>query len=290
MNTVDLRLGDSRALLKTLDAASACALIVDPPYGIGLDEWDTPVDLTAFMAEAWRVTRDYLAFFGQMPSIADWHNAAVKQGFRFVEDIAWVKRQIVPAGPRMGRSKESIYIYARRPGVRYHKVKGPYEDVKLPGVLVDTMTLEGIDRHIKDLRCKLAGGGAPVMQRPLAASHPAYARLNGFDSDRSAAEVGYTNVWSFYPPNCAKKTGLHLHPTAKPVPIMVRLVEMLTPPGGTVLDPYMGSGSTGVACQMTGRGFIGIEREEAYFAVAQHRLGRAEGKTGLFADALSEAA
>ena len=260
-----LILGDCLEVMRRIPDGGVTALITDPPYGIGLDEWDTPVDLPAFMAEAWRVTRDYLSFFGQMPSIANWHNAAVKQGFRFVEDIAWVKRLVVPAGPRLGRSKESIYIYARRPGVRYHTVKGPFEDVKLPGVQVDTMTLEGIDRHIKDLRSKLEGKGGSIIRRPLDASHAVYSRLNNSTGDRSPAETGFTNVWSFLPPNYAKKTGPNPHPTAKPLPIMERLVEMLAPPGGVVLDPYAGSLTTAVACTGAGRRYLCIEQGEVYF-------------------------
>ncbi len=47
------------------------------------------------------------------------------------------------------------------------------------------------------------------------------------------------------------------------------------PKGATVLDPYMGSGTTGVACANTGRAFIGIERDEHYFAIASERIAAA---------------
>ena len=63
------------------------------------------------------------------------------------------------------------------------------------------------------------------------------------------------------------------HPTVKPIKLMKYLCEITkTPTGGTVLDPFMGSGSTGIACIKTGRKFIGIEREEKYFEIANARL------------------
>lgn len=62
------------------------------------------------------------------------------------------------------------------------------------------------------------------------------------------------------------------HPTVKPIDLMCWLVRLVTPPGGTVLDPFMGSGSTGMAALRQGFSFIGIEREEEYLAIARRRI------------------
>lgn len=62
------------------------------------------------------------------------------------------------------------------------------------------------------------------------------------------------------------------HPTQKPVPLLEYLIRTYSQEGETVLDNAMGSGSTGVACANTGRRFIGIEKDEAYFALAQARI------------------
>lgn len=62
------------------------------------------------------------------------------------------------------------------------------------------------------------------------------------------------------------------HPTEKPVELMKILVENSTSGGDTVLDPFMGSGSTGVACKQTNRDFIGIEIDEKYFNIAKDRI------------------
>jgi hypothetical protein len=63
------------------------------------------------------------------------------------------------------------------------------------------------------------------------------------------------------------------HPTVKPQKLMQYLINLITPPNGIVLDPFMGSGSTGVAAKALGFGFIGIEREPEYFEIAEKRIG-----------------
>ncbi len=65
------------------------------------------------------------------------------------------------------------------------------------------------------------------------------------------------------------------HPCQKPVPLMSWCMDKAkVPQGATVLDPYMGSGTTGIACIRTGRKFIGIELDAGYFATARARLER----------------
>lgn len=70
-----------------------------------------------------------------------------------------------------------------------------------------------------------------------------------------------------------KSRGGNHHPTVKPIKLMEYLVRMVTPPGGVVLDPFMGSGTTGIAAKNLGFDFIGIEREAEYIAIAEKRIG-----------------
>jgi site-specific DNA-methyltransferase (adenine-specific) len=68
------------------------------------------------------------------------------------------------------------------------------------------------------------------------------------------------------------KTTNH-HPTVKPIALMEYLCRLTkTPTGGIVLDPFMGSGTTGIAAHLTGREFIGIEQNEEYFEIAKRRI------------------
>ena len=72
------------------------------------------------------------------------------------------------------------------------------------------------------------------------------------------------------------------HPTVKPTRLMQYLVRLVTPKDGTVLDPFMGSGSTGIACKKEGFDFIGIELAEDYFEIAKARIEKFEFQHELF--------
>lgn len=70
----------------------------------------------------------------------------------------------------------------------------------------------------------------------------------------------------------------NIHPTVKPTDLMAYLCRLVTPPGGTVLDPFMGSGSTGKAAMREGFRFIGIEMDESYLKIAEARIAHEAGK------------
>ena len=73
-----------------------------------------------------------------------------------------------------------------------------------------------------------------------------------------------------------KKTRNELHPTQKPVDMIEYLIEKFSDEGDLILDPFMGSGSTGVACINTNRNFIGMELDENYFNIAEERIEKHE--------------
>ena len=76
--------------------------------------------------------------------------------------------------------------------------------------------------------------------------------------------------------------GKNFHPTVKPTDLMRYLIKLVTPPNGTVLDPFTGSGSTGKAAILDGFRFIGIEMIEDYIPIIEGRLKHAEAERGLF--------
>ena len=94
------------------------------------------------------------------------------------------------------------------------------------------------------------------------------------DGSEEAIDLLKDSARFFY---CAKASkadrgGNNHHPTVKPTDLMRYLCRLVTPPNGIVLDPFMGSGSTGKAAALEGFGFIGIEREAEYVAIAQARI------------------
>jgi hypothetical protein len=80
------------------------------------------------------------------------------------------------------------------------------------------------------------------------------------------------------PRNRTNNAKQNFHPTVKPTELMRYLVKLITPPGGTVLDPFTGSGSTGKAAILEGFDFIGIELTEDYWPIIEGRLKHAEAK------------
>jgi site-specific DNA-methyltransferase (adenine-specific) len=90
---------------------------------------------------------------------------------------------------------------------------------------------------------------------------------------QTGSDVGGASRF-FYCPKTSKKDRDvdNIHPTVKPTDLMAYLVRLVTPKGGVVLDPFMGSGSTGKAAVREGMQFVGIERESEYFDIANTRI------------------
>jgi DNA modification methylase len=111
--------------------------------------------------------------------------------------------------------------------------------------------------------------------------------FGGFPNGQTQVEIGYGDSGSaarfFYCPKVdkgerdigVKATGNH-HPTVKPVDLLRYLCRLITPPGGIVLDPFMGSGSTGKAAMLEGFRFVGIELEAPYLEIARARIAESE--------------
>lgn len=85
---------------------------------------------------------------------------------------------------------------------------------------------------------------------------------------------GGTNVWRMaaFSSGAKKTNGEKVHPTQKPVELITKMIEDATDPGAVVLDTFMGSGTTAVACIKTGRHYIGFELDEKYHATAMQRI------------------
>ncbi len=99
-------------------------------------------------------------------------------------------------------------------------------------------------------------GGLPVVDDDIDGSF-------GLDAARPHTKPDY---------QYQRKARANVHPTVKPVDLMRHLVRLVTPTGGTVLDPFLGSGTTALAAEMEGFPWIGIEREVEYVAIAEARL------------------
>lgn len=122
---------------------------------------------------------------------------------------------------------------------------------------------ESISRPVKPENIGKSGGG----QKSGLFGNGSIVQSGYYDSETSAARFFY----------CAKSSKAdrgegNTHTTVKPLELMKYLCRLITPPGGTILDPFAGSGSTGKAAVIEGFDFIGIEREAEYVEIARRRI------------------
>lgn len=116
-------------------------------------------------------------------------------------------------------------------------------------------------------------------------------KVNG-KSDFADCELAWTNIngaarlkryqWAGMLQENMKNKEIRVHPTQKPVPVMEWAITNCKKDPQTILDPFMGSGTTGVACMNLGRKFIGIEIEPKYFDIACERIEQAQKQVRLF--------
>ena len=121
------------------------------------------------------------------------------------------------------------------------------------------------------------GGGSRFFYCPKVSQAERNAGLEPLEDKEKYADFGLKNriqdgVITNDRTNNAAYTSKNNHPTVKPLSLMAYLCRLVTPPHGTVLDPFMGSGSTGIAACMENFDFIGIDMEEEYVEIARHRI------------------
>ena len=150
-----------------------------------------------------------------------------------------------------------------------------------PNVALDEATAAELDKHAGER----AAGGVP--RRRLSRKRNVY----GEDKRRQNLNPGQPASYGapsrfFYVAKASPKErdngGPNPHPTVKPRALMRWLVRLVTPPRGLVLDPFAGSGTTGIACVDEELGFIGIEREPEYAEIALARIAEASSQLKLF--------
>jgi site-specific DNA-methyltransferase (adenine-specific) len=119
-----------------------------------------------------------------------------------------------------------------------------------------------------------SGGASRFLYVAKASSAERNAGLDGFEAVERGSNFGMDGARPHTAPDYTyqAKGARNTHPTVKPIELMRWLVRLVTPPGGVALDPFTGSGTTGIACMLEGLRFVGIEREPEYAAIARARI------------------
>jgi site-specific DNA-methyltransferase (adenine-specific) len=306
MDNMNLLLGDCLELMKQLPDESVDAVVTDPPYGILTGhKIETDVDIPRFFRECQRVLKpnSFLVYFGMQPTLTFWNIEAFKL-FRYKNEIIWYKRHssFSIGANDMRRYIENIMVCIKG-SKKFNEVRRPYMDVKeslsdligigglkadinyLTQAFKDRMTYENA---IAYLDATANGGDMKRFYTQTAGNRNDKVHTRTKKEKKVILKVinnltnGYSpqNIVSFTPHNKQRhdSTGQGLgdhnikHPAVKPVQLLNYLLDLTTQEGDLVLDPFMGSGTTGVACQELGRRFIGMELHEEYFNIAKQRI------------------
>lgn len=254
-----LLLGDCRERMAEIPDASVDMVLCDLPYAITACAWDSLIPFEPLWAHYWRVLkpRGTVALTAAQPFTT---RLIASQIERFKYCWYWEKAK----GPNFAltgfqplKTVEEIAVFSRA---------------------ASTFTKNGNAMTYNPQKVPLA--------KPYSRDNSQNANQPGFMQLRGSAFSGareYTHATPRTLIYASTDGDGRVHPTQKPVALMEYLIRTYTHVGETVLDNTMGSGTTGAACINTGRGFIGIERDPAYFDIAVRRIEEAAKQGQLFA-------
>lgn len=237
--TYELKLGDSIEQMRTIVDSSIDLILCDLPYGTTQNKWDAVIPFDALWAEYLRIAKPNAAI---VLTSAQPFTSALIMGRLDLFKYQWV----------WAKSKVTGVLNAKKQPLRNH------EDVLVFYRAQPTYNPQGLEAC-----SKRAGTG--VSRK---GSSENYGKINQTEDGK------YEQTATGYPRSVLQiaSEGATVHPTQKPVALMEYLIRTYTNEGELVLDNTMGSGTTGVAAIRSGRRFIGIERDEKYFAIAQGRI------------------
>ena len=268
--------GECQQALSEMEDDFFHACITDPPYGMGMDEWDHSVPTVDIWKEVYRVLRPG-AFCLSFCSPALYLRMAVAvedAGFTIKDQIMWMTTTKMPKHNRLKPAHEPIVV-AQKP------FKGTIKDnhEKWGCGLIDTdntripwdkkpptgWVKSGAKRRTFGKKGKTTG---TQKEFGTVDANPA-----GRYPSNIIGEVQPEHQKYFYAPRATRKEkgDYNNHPTVKPVSLMSYLVKIYAAEETVVLDPFCGSGTTGVACIKENRDFVGIDMTEEYVEISNKR-------------------
>jgi site-specific DNA-methyltransferase (adenine-specific) len=240
----DLYLGDCLELMKEIPDSSIDFICCDPPYGTTSIKWDGVLDFNKMWNQYGRIIKPkgVICLFGSQPFSSKLICSNI-EWFRY--ELVWNKNKCGSPGLakyRPMKTHENILMFSKKPGGTYN----------------------------------------PQMERGEPYSRTSK-NPNGYVGRKNDHGYGlkprksFSNEGTRYPKSILNisrdfSAQQQVHPTQKPVALMEYLIKTYSNEGETVLDNCMGSGTTGVACIITNRKFIGIEMDENYYKIAEDRI------------------
>ena len=274
--TFSILLGDSKKVLSSYGDNTFHSCITDPPYGMNMDHWDHSVPSVDIWIEVFRTLRPG-AFCLAFCSPELYHRLACNvedAGFTIKDQIMWMTTTKMPKHNRLKPAHEPIVV-AQKP------YKGTLQNnfEKWGCGLIDTEnTRIPWDKKpptgwVKDGAKRRTFGRDGKTTGTQEEFGTVDANPDGRYPSNIIGEVLPEHQKYFYAPRATRKEkGLdNDHPTVKPIDLMAYLIKVYSPKETTVLDPFCGSGSTGVAALQENRKFVGIDLSSHYVDISTKR-------------------
>ena len=285
MPEVKIENADCRTLMASLPDRHVHAIVTDPPYGISVAgaDWDRTLPDRDIWDQCLRVLKPggFAALCGHSTTFHRLACLLEAVGFEVRDFLFWVgTANAATTSIRLRNTYEPVIL-----------VRRPTEGLSAAAA----QQVHGTGLRPRSEEVAIRNGFRPLVER---LDHRVTAQVYG--NQRVKAEIGITNsgrqaanmaldeayaaeiertvgagstrtlfVGKATPAERAQAGG---HPTVKPLSLMRHIIGLMTPPGGLVLDPFCGSGSTAVACVQMGRDFIGCDRDPGYAEAARRRV------------------
>lgn len=284
--THNIQCGDCFELLKTLPDSSVDFCLTDPPYfidGLG-DEWNPATIEKKSNGEK-----------STVKSLPGGMKFDPQQGVRFQEFMTRVSREVYrvlkPGGFYVAFSQARLYhrlgVAVEEGGFELRDMLGWTYQGQAKAFSMDhiirkqsTMTVDEQDRLIAELQGWKTPQLKPMIEPMCLAQKPLDGKFIdnwqrwgvGLVNTNIRTEGFPGNLMPYTKPKKSEKGEYNDHVSVKPVPLCEHLISLFTRPGQTVLDPFLGSGTTLVAAERTGRQCIGFELQPKYYTIIQKRL------------------
>ena len=272
--------GDCIEVLDDLirDGVKVDAVITDPPYQYLNHKLDIPFNEKLFFEKIKTVLKDnsFLVFFGRGVPLARWMCICEDLGFKFREELVYAKNKSGNFLHLLPRNHELAMVFSKGK-INLNKVfiardetfndnydKKAVEDISL--------IISGLSK-IKNYKDFLAWKNQAYTKKRKV-RHDITADGSSVKSKDRSYECYQAYIKGFRLNSLMKcKRDIRMeHPTQKPIDLMSKIVKLVSKESDTVLDPFMGSASTGVACFQNKRKFIGIEKDKEYYELAVDRM------------------
>lgn len=267
---------DCLEFMKGMESNSVDLVLTDPPYLYLKHKLDRAFDEELFFSEAFRILKDdsFICYFGRGASFYKWGYICQQLGFEFLEELIWDKVRISSPFGNIMRQHETIAVWRKGSKqlnkIHIDKIEYDLQSGEVQKLISDNKrimsdlkkinTFEDFEKWKTEKtetkhKHSITAGDIKKAQRGLST-------LKSYQNGKVLSSIIRVN----------REHYTMEHPTQKPLELMDILVKLCSSENEIIFDPFLGSGSTAIACLNTNRNYIGCEIDKEYFEIATKRI------------------